>query len=182
VQGNFDALTSVIGVNQVSTVRISALDPFYFISKDESYFLQAEAALRTGRDAKNLYNLAVTYAYAKFGINVPGTFLEPAGVYGYPSSGTMVDKLKTIMTQKWVAMFKQGAESFFDQARTGIPAYSDVGAESAQYVPGQLTYSVNGVTGGAFPKRLLFTATSTDVNSNAPATVPVTTKVWWMPN
>jgi len=182
VQGNFDALTSVIGVNQVSTVKIAALDPFYFISKDESYFLQAEAALRTGREAKNLYYVAVSAAYEKFGLNVPGTFLEPGGNYGYPSAGTMTEKLKAIMTQKWVAMFKQGAESFFDQARTGIPAYSPVGAESAEYVPGQLTYSVNGVTSGAFPKRLLFTATSTDVNSNAPANVPVTTKVWWMPN
>ncbi|MBC7885722.1 MAG: SusD/RagB family nutrient-binding outer membrane lipoprotein, partial [Saprospiraceae bacterium] len=57
-----------------------------------------------------------------------------------------------------------------------------VAAEDPAYVAGQLTYSVDGVTGGLFPKRLLFAATSSDVNSNAPAVVPVTTKVWWMPN
>ncbi|MBC7886115.1 MAG: SusD/RagB family nutrient-binding outer membrane lipoprotein, partial [Saprospiraceae bacterium] len=137
VQGNFNALTSVIGVNQVSSVKISALDPFYFISLDESLFLQAEAVLRTGGDARNLYNQAVSAAYHKFGLSVPATFLEAGGTYGYPSSGSTAEKLKAIMTQKWVAMFKQGWESFFDQVRTGIPAYSPVAAEDPAYVAGQ---------------------------------------------
>lgn len=179
VQGNFEAPTTQVPTGVISTIIFSPTDPFYFISEDESYFLQAEALLRMGQDAEPMYNAAVTQAYEKFGISVGGLL---SGAYQYPSGGSFDDKLKAIMTQKWVAMFKQGWEAFFDQERTGYPKKSSVPATDPNYVPGELTYSVTGVTGGQFPKRLLFPSASKDVNVNTPTLVPVTTKVWWMPN
>jgi Starch-binding associating with outer membrane len=186
VQGDYSHLTSGTGgitPTQVSIAKMSATDAFYFFSKDEVLFMLAEAALRTGAAesvVNKFYDAAVSAAYSKFGLSVDPTFLATGGVYAFPVGGTTDAKLKAIMTQKWVAMFKQSWEAFFDQARTGIPAYSAVPASSASYVPGELTYSFNGVTSGFFPKRLLFPSTSKDANVNTPALVPVTTKVWWM--
>jgi hypothetical protein len=138
------------------------------MSYDESLFLQAEARLRMGEDISGLYDEAVSAAYAKFGLDVPAGILGAGGAYEYPAGGSFDDKLKALMTQKWLAMFKQSWEAFFDQERTGIPKKSPVRSVDNAYVPGELTYAINGVTSGAFPKRLLFPSASSDVNPNTP--------------
>lgn len=183
IQGNYEELTSVTCATCISTANMSATDPYQFFSVDEVYFMLAEAALLTnaGADkAKSWYNAGVAAAYANFGISFNSALIGAGGAYEFPSGGTTADMHEAVMTQKWLAMFRRGYESFFDQARTGYPKNSAVPADDAAYVPGQLTYSKNGVTSGAFPKRLLFPATSSEVNSNAPDRLPVTTKVWWM--
>jgi tetratricopeptide (TPR) repeat protein len=182
-QGDFTANSTVILPNVPSVTKMSATDPFYFFSLDEVYFLLAEAHLRSGNDAqaKSFYEKAVAAAYAKFSVTFDAGKIAAGGVYAYPTAGTAEAKLKAIMYQKWVAMYKQGYESFWDQARTGYPEISPVAASNEAYVPGQWTYSVNGVTGKLFPKRILYTSASRDVNpSNTPAPVPVTAKIWWM--
>ena len=180
-QGDYEAPTTTTPGARVSTVILSPTDAFYFISYDESLFLQAEARLRMGQDISSLYNEAVTAAYAKFGIAPPAGILDAGGAYAYPSGGSDADKLKALMTQKWVGMFKQGWEAFFDQARTGYPKISPVSATDPAYVPGELVYAKNGVTGGKFPKRLLYPSASSDVNTNTPTGETITEKVWWMP-
>ena len=72
-----------------------------------------------------------------------------------------------------------GFESFFEQNRTGYPKISPVGVTSPSYVPGQFTYSVEGKTGGLFPKRLAFPQDERQRNPNAPAASAVTDKVWY---
>lgn len=183
VQGNYEELTSVTCPSCISTANMTATEPFYFISTDEIYFMLAEAALLTGGDPvkiKSWYDAGVVAAYDKFRITFNTSLIGSGGVYAFPVNGSVAEKHEAIMVQKWLAMFKRGYESFFDQSRTGYPRFSAVPAADPNYIPGQLTYSLNGVTSGLFPKRLLFPATSSDVNSNAPARVPVTTKVWWM--
>jgi Starch-binding associating with outer membrane len=182
IQGDYEHSTADIAPTRVSIAKMSATDAFYFFSTDEVLFMLAEIAQRSGASesvVKGYYDSAVTAAYTKFGISVTPSFLAVGGAYAFPTGGTSDAKLKSIMTQKWLAMFKQGWEAFFDQTRTGIPAYSTVSASNAAYIPGTLTYSFNGVTSGLFPKRLLFPSASKDVNKNTPALIPVTTKVWW---
>ncbi len=179
-QGDF---LSGIGVNVPSVAKMAPTDPFYFFSIDEVYFMLSEAYLRTGNDAKakEFYDKAVAAAYAKFNIVFDAKKIAKGGVYEFPSTGSMEMKLKAIIFQKWVAMFRQGYESFWDQARTGYPEKSPVPTTDSKYVPGQWTVAAKSVLEkGALPKRVPYTSASRDGNVNAPASVPLTAKIWWM--
>ncbi|NII26952.1 SusD/RagB family nutrient-binding outer membrane lipoprotein [Pseudoflavitalea sp. X16] len=156
-----------------------ATDPVWFISKAESYLLQAEARARyfAGAGAKALYDAGVTAAFEQLGLT-PGTLLT--GAYIFPDGGTIEQKQEAISTQKWASFpGTHDLEGFFEQNRTGYPKYSPVYSTSPAYVAGQLVYSANGVTGGLFPKRLLFPEIERSRNINTPAEVPLTEKVWW---
>lgn len=179
-QGDF--LNTAIGPNVPSVAKMSATDPFYFFSIDEVYFMLSESYLRIGNDAKakEFYDKAVAAAYAKFNVAFDAKKIAKGGVYEFPATGNMEAKLKAIIYQKWVAMFRQGYESFWDQARTGYPEKSPVSTTNANYVPGQWTVAVKAVTSGALPKRVKYASASRDGNINAPADVPVTAKIWWM--
>ncbi|MHA4738511.1 SusD/RagB family nutrient-binding outer membrane lipoprotein [Dyadobacter sp. MSC1_007] len=179
-QGDFN---STAAPTTPSVAKMTATDPFYFFSIDEVYFMLSESYLRIGNDAKakEFYDKAVAAAYAKFNIAFDPKMIATGGVYAYPSAGNMEAKLKAIIYQKWVAMFRQGHEAFWDQARTGYPEKSPVAVTDTKYVPGQWTSSVTAVTQGrALPKRVPYTAASKDVNPNIPAAASVTDKIWWM--
>jgi hypothetical protein len=156
-------------------------DPVIFISKAESYFLQAEASARyfNGTNAQALYNQGVLAAFASTG-NDGTSFIN--GAYAFPASGSLENKIEAIVVQKW-ASFPYGChaiEGFFEKNRTGYPKTSTVYSTSASYVPGQFVVAKNSVlTAGMLPKRLAFTYDETSRNSNAPALVPITTAVWW---
>lgn len=177
-QGDY---TNPSGAN-VSIVKLAATDPFYFISLAESKFLQAEASVRYlgGANAQNLYNQGVTSAFNQWGLDA-STFLS--GVYAYPN-GTQSENIEAIITQKWVSFFPgRGYESFIEQNRTGFPLVSNVPQTSGSYVSGQFAYSVQGLTGGLFPKRLEYPNQELQRNSNAPTTViSITEKVWYEVN
>jgi len=175
-----------IPIARTSIVNLNATDPVYFISKAESYFLQAEAVAKgwgTGDD-NALYNAGVQASFAKYGLD--GTALL-AGVYAYPTAGTFEQKQGAIIMQKWVSMAaSEGIEAFFETNRTHYPATTTltyhIGGDNTAYNNwngGQLTYSLIGVTNGQFPKRLLFPNTEVSSNPNTPALVPITQKVWW---
>jgi hypothetical protein len=158
-QGDYNSTASNIAV-----VNLHADTPVYFMTREESLFLQAEAALRYngGSGAQALYNSAVNENFSKYGLS--GAALL-AGAYAYPTAGTFDDQLEAIITQKWIAAFPgNGFEAFFDQNRTGYPV---------------LSYSVNGSTGGQFPRRMVYPLSERNANPNAPALVPITTPVWW---
>lgn len=177
-QGDFN---STAAQTSIAVVKLSATTPVYFMSREESLFLQAEALERylSGAGAKDKYDTAVKEAFTKWSLD-GSTFVNAGGNYEYPNSGTFADKLEAIITQKWVAGFPgNGFESFFEQNRTGFPQVSAVPQTSASYIPGQFSYGVNGVTGGLFPKRIQYPNTVRTRNPNAPALVPITTPVWW---
>ncbi|WP_108422733.1 SusD/RagB family nutrient-binding outer membrane lipoprotein [Flagellimonas amoyensis] len=178
-QGDYQSMAAP---NSVSVVNLSATTPVYFISAEQSLFMQAEARERFsgGAGAKALYDQAVTASFAKWGLDA-APFIAVGGAYEYPSSGTFDEKLTAIITQKWISSFPgNGFESFFEQNRTDIPAVSTVPQTNEAYVPGQLSYSVNGSTGGVFPKRLEWPSDELSRNANAPdAPVKVTVPVWW---
>lgn len=173
LQGDFDQ-----GSSAASVVVLTALDPVYFMSAAESYFLQAEANLRYGDAglAETLYNNGVTAAFAQWGLDATDLL---AGLYAYPG-GSTDENLKAIITQKWASSFPgNGLESFFEQNRTGYPEISSVSQDDPAYVPGEFSYSVEGKTGGLFPKRFVYPQDERQRNSNAPAASNITDPVWY---
>ncbi|KIO76459.1 hypothetical protein TH53_14530 [Pedobacter lusitanus] len=166
--------------NDAVNVVVKANDPVPFISAAESYFMQAEALERYfgGAGAKDMYDKGVAAAFAQVKITPPASLLV---TYAYPATGNFETKLEAIITQKWASMFgSHGLEAFFEQNRTGYPKISAVYSDDPAYIPGQIVYAPNGVTGeGNFPRRFVFPDSEVRRNSNTPAAVPITTKVWW---
>ncbi len=178
-QGWFEATTNDIGLNQVDVARLSATQPVYFFSKDEVYFMLAEANARYGGggEAGAYYDLAVNAACERVGVDCSG--LVGGGVYAYPN-GSLDQNLEAIMMQKWASMVYRGYESFWDQNRTGIPKISALPVFDPNVIPGTLTYSQAGVTdNGLFPQRLIWPQSERNTNSSIPAEVGITVPVWW---
>ena len=173
IQGDFDN-----GSGSASVVELAATDPVYFISLAESNFLQAEARVRymSGAGAQTLYEEGVLASFDSWGLD-GSSFVS--GVYAYP--GTTIDEnIEAIITQKWVSLFPgNGYESFFEQNRTGYPTISSVPQTDPGYVSGEFSYSVEGKTGGLFPKRLVYPQDERQRNSNAPAASSITDNVWY---
>ncbi|WP_298736672.1 SusD/RagB family nutrient-binding outer membrane lipoprotein [uncultured Chitinophaga sp.] len=174
-----------------SNLFIDPTSPVHFISKAESYFLQAEAVERyfngtapNGTTGKELYNAGVTAAFAQVGLT-PGALLT--GDYAYPAAGTLEQKIEAIIVQKWASLSNSHSmEAFFEKNRTGFPRTSAVYSNStdgktwaANYMPGYWVYPKNAVTNGLFIKRFVFPDSEIRANPNVPALVPPTTPVWW---
>ena len=174
-----------------SNLFIDPTSPVHFISKAESYFLQAEAVERyfngtgpNGTTGKQLYDAGVTAAFAQVGLT-PGALLT--GDYAYPATGTLAQKLEAIIVQKWASLSNSHSlEAFFEKNRTGFPKTSAVYSNStdgktwaANYTPGYWVYPKNAVTNGQFIKRFVFPDSEIRANPNVPALVPPTTPVWW---
>lgn len=177
LQGDFDN-TDYSG-GQVDVAIFSPTRPFYFFTKDEVNFMLAEASMKynSGTDTKAYYDQAVMDAFSRYGFD-GSTFVAAGGTYEFPN-GSQADNMQAIIMQKWASSVDRGLEAFFDQNRTGIPKISAVPGDDANYVPGEFTYSKGGVTGGAFPKRLIYPDVTRRANPNTPAEVDLTVKVWW---
>lgn len=181
-QGDFN--NTAVAPASVSVVHLEATTPIYFMSREESLFLQAEALERyaSGAGAKAKYDDGVAEAFSKYTLD-GSSFIAPGGAYEYPTAGTFANKLKAIITQKWMAGFPgNGFEAFFEQNRTGYPSISSVPQTDSGYVSGELSYSVAGTTGGVFPRRLVFPSTVATRNPNTPTLVVNTVPVWWDAN
>lgn len=172
-----------VGAGTIAIVKLNAFTPVYFMSLEESLLLQAEAVERYSvGSGKALYDDAVQANFDKFGLDAT-SLLAAGGAYEYPTAGTFDQKLEAIITAKWAASFPgNGFEAFFETNRTGYPKTSAVPQSNGAYVAGQITYSVNGSTGGLFPKRLAYPLSERNANTNAINLVPITTPVWWAQN
>jgi hypothetical protein len=179
-QGDYLGTNPTYG--KATVLNQSPTDPVELISLAESYFLQAEARLRyySGDQTQALYEKGVMEAFAETGNDGSG-YIAPGGAYEFPVSGSTDDKMQAIMVQKWASLAYgcHALEAFFERNRTGYPKASAVYSSMPGYIPGQFVYSPNGVTGGAFPKRLVYPNVERSRNKNTPAEVPITTPVWW---
>ncbi|MBV4358177.1 SusD/RagB family nutrient-binding outer membrane lipoprotein [Pinibacter aurantiacus] len=165
----------------------TATDPIMFISAAESYFLQAEVAVRYGLgDAKALYNQGVLAAFTATGKD-GSSFIAAGGKYEWGNEkegGVTLGAIEQIIRQKW-AHFAWGThalEAFFDKNRTGFPKTSAVYSTSASYIPGQWVISAGTVLpAGQMPKRVVFPDNERQRNNNTPSVSdnPITKAVWW---
>lgn len=193
-QGGYDIPQTTMAQAGIAVISLSPTDPSIFISKEESYLLQAEAVANgwgVGND-NALYDNGVSAAFERYGYSA-ATFIAPGGVYAYPAAGTFAQKQEAIIMAKWAAMARtQGLEAFLETNRTHFPKESSLNAlgwkgstfkpTNVSYVAwtgGELLYSLAGSTGGKFPKRLLYTQRERQANINCPTEEPITKKVWW---
>jgi len=164
----------------------SASAPVNLLTSWESMFLQAEVVARGWQGASfgltddslfklgiqanfNYYNtgLAATYG-ALFGSVTPYQDYMSGGGYWtmYPTGGSVAQKLRFIITQKWFAMCgNQGFEAWCEQRRTGYPDF--------------LVISKNTLIGNNIPRRFLYPTSESTRNLNFPGLQPVTSKTWW---
>jgi hypothetical protein len=198
IQGNYNDPDEPTGTNSSSYSKPVFIPtaPVYLMSASEACFLQAEAIIRfetkTYSTAKELYQkgieasflrLLLPYGYSESEITgIAEDFYGPGDPYEFPVEGSPVeDFIKTIITQKWVSLAGiQSLETFFEHNRTHSPKESTVPAsDEGNYVPGEFTISVNNVTSGRFPKRLIFPESEYSTNNNTPAKKEVFEKIWW---
>ncbi len=148
----------------------SALAPVRLMSGYESEFLQAEAVVRgwlTG-DAKALYETGITASFASFGATDTFTLgIINDSASAFPTSGTSEDKIKAIITQKWIALCgNEGTEGWTEWRRTGYPNF--------------FTESTNSIIGaGRLPARFFYPNTEVTRNGNFPGQKLIYDKVWW---
>lgn len=122
--GNFDMYAEHPGVTITDYSSASG----YIMTLCESYFLQAEAAVRypglgfSGEQA--LFDAGVTESFVSR-VATMGSYLATINTkpyFGLAASVTMDEKIHAIMYQKWIALMgHHGIESFVDYNRTGFP-------------------------------------------------------------
>mgnify|MGYP001524726643 FL=1 len=143
-----DVTTKDEMVNAYSIPIISSTSPFLWMNAAEITFLRAEGALRgwnMGGEAKDLYNMAIALSFEQYGLSgsetyaenstdTPEAYNDPTFAYtdweGPRSTITIAwedgadnfeRNLERIITQKWIANFPLGVESWSELRRTGYP-------------------------------------------------------------
>ena len=188
-QGDYNPADEPSGITSSSYSKpyLYASAPVFLMSYEESYFLQCEAIIRYGLEdydkALEKYQDAILISYYRImgadAFDIAKYFYSSE--YRFPSEGSDLEYfIESIIMQKWVALAnKQSLETFFEHNRTGYPAISATDADDEDYEPGTFTVSVNNVTSGRFPKRLIFPESEYATNRNTPDKKDVWEKIWW---
>lgn len=158
-------------ISGIGAKYLEATAPAYFISYSELCFLLAEAAERGfiaggSATAETYYNNGITASFTENGIPSAATaYMEQASV-AYGAGG----RINKIHTQKYIALFSQGIESWVEQRRTGIPV---------------LTPAVGGAI-TEIPSRYFYPASEQSLNGtnylqavDQQGADEMTTKMWW---
>ncbi len=187
---------------QYSMPIVGITDPIMWMNAAEVSFLRAEGALRgwsMGGSASTFYNQGVTLSFEQYKVSgvsdylndtqkTPASYVDPLGTYTYSGSTSKITikyddgasfeaNLERIITQKWIANFPLGNESWAEFRRTGYP----------KIMPVVLNKSGGSIPAGQFVKRLPYPDTeyyeNTDNLYNAIGMLggPDTqgTKLWW---
>jgi hypothetical protein len=195
IQGNYNDPDEPAGTNSSSYSKPVMLpaSPVYLMSLSEACFLQSEAMVRYNvgsySDAKDKYDEGTRAAYLRVlslstmsdeqKTSLIDGFLN--GPYRFTTEGSPSENfIERIIVQKWVSLAGiQSLETFFEHNRTHYPKESAVLPDNEDYKPGEFSVSVNNVTSGRFPKRLIFPESELAGNPNTPEPKPVWEKIWW---
>ena len=147
-------------INIYSNRRMTATDPYTWMTASEVAFLRAEGALRgwsMGGEAKDLYEQGIALSFAQHGASgaeayaantelVPAAYADPLGKYdtSAPSSITIAwntdtkddhfeENLERIITQKWIAIFPLGIEAWSEHRRTGYPKMLPIDQNKSEF-------------------------------------------------
>ncbi len=141
----------------IGSAFASATSAIGLVTYTEAKFIEAEAKLRLGQDAKSAFQQAVGASVLKITGTAPTSeFLE---------SATAIVDLENIIKQKYLALFLT-MEPYNDYRRTGFPAL----------VPNQSSNKKE------IPLRLPTPSDERQYNVNATVVSNVTTNVWWDKN
>ncbi|HEX5437077.1 MAG TPA: SusD/RagB family nutrient-binding outer membrane lipoprotein [Gemmatimonadaceae bacterium] len=155
--------------------------PSYLMTYAELSFIKAEAAERSmgglsPSQAKGFYNDAITASLEQWGVTDPAAisaFLAQPGIVfqGNGSGGAGDPGLKQIALQKWVALFTDGGQAWFEWRRTCQPSAVVAGpAATISFVPRRYEYST---TEGTVNEANLDAAIADQGPDN------FGTRVWW---
>lgn len=186
---------------QYSIPVVELTTPIMWMNAAEVYFLRAEGALRgwnMGGTAEDLYNDGIRASFSQHGVggaeayiaddaSVPGGYTDPLGSYTYGAmtnvtikwseSANFETNLERIITQKWIANFPLGNESWAEFRRTGYP----------KLMPVDQNKSNGAIPAGTFIKRLSYPDTEYTENlANLMQAIKMlggpdtgATKLWW---
>ena len=170
------------------------------IKTAEVYFLRAEGALEgwnMGGTVQVLYESGITASHLEYGLD--GNDLSgndyvssssvPAALDGstpavstvpvaYDAGGSKEKQLEQIITQKWIALYPNSAESYAERRRTGYPTlYNRLNSINANIATNEI------------PRRMPWVSSEYDNNGEAVQAAKAlpemsggdngTTKVWW---
>ena len=172
--GVFPAAGKATDFSLVGTIASQPTSPANIMTYAQVLFAQAEGAKLgwTTGNAKTLYEAAVKASLQQW----MGTGYTEAAYTAYIAQPnvayTDANAIQRIATQRWIALFLQGQESWDSWRRTGFPV---------------LTPTKNTLNGGTeIPRRLAYPVTETTLNATNYATVigrqgadNQYTRVWW---
>jgi hypothetical protein len=123
--------------------------PEIILTSAESYFLQAEAAVRGmgSGDAQALFESGINEAMNLWGVS-GGTYIASEAMADI-STGTMDEKLEKIALQRWIVGYTDGFEAWAVVRDTGYPT------ELAAGVTNPTIFEL-GTLNGAYPQRLRY--------------------------
>jgi hypothetical protein len=108
----------------------------------ELQFLLAEAAEKglISGDAKAYYENGVNGSFQFYGLTTPAGYLN---LQETAYAGTQQEKLAKIGFQKWISLYFQGLEAWFDWRRTGIPALTPgISNQNNNLIPVRFRYPI----------------------------------------
>lgn len=137
--------TTITSTAPASIVAAASSKPGILMSKAETEFLLAEAALRYPavfvNDPQVNFQNGITASYTYLGATGAAAYIT--SVNAVPKlgwTGSNDNKLEAIMTQKWIALTGVNPEqSFFDYTRTGYPV-TPLATIATQGKPNRLLY------------------------------------------
>ena len=181
IAGLYQGEGKLLGGNQTdgtwskpSEQIIGPLASTFLISSAESYFLQAEAIARgyaPGNDDQVAYETGVLASWSNWpnaadSIALAFTPYLASDSVAYPLGGSLTEKLKVILTQKWIAMAgSQNFEAWTEWRRTRVPAFQ--------------TSMTTALAPGQFPGRLVYPSDEVTSNINFPGIKTVDKTMWW---
>jgi len=123
------ALTQSSGIGPGLITKAGASQPSVMMLAAESYFVQAEAAVRgyITADAKSLYQSGITASFEYLGVddadNAAQAYYSQSAITNVSWPANAADQISTIITQKWAALNGiSNMEAWNDWRRTGFPA------------------------------------------------------------
>lgn len=141
--------------------------PEIILSSAESYFLQAEAAVRGmgSGDAQSLLESGIREAMSLWGVSGSDadSYIATAPLADI-SSGTMEEQLEKIALQRWISSYTDGFEAWSIVRKTGYPSNLATGVSSNP------TIFALGTLNGDYPQRLRY-GSGAQANPNYDAAV-----------
>lgn len=179
-----EGLSTALGgvkAQDLSRPAITPETPVYLMSVAESYFLQAEAAVRYsgGTGAEELYNSGVAASFELYGVEGAAEFTAEEGAYDFVSTGSVEGDVEQIIVQKWAALANvNNLEAWIETKRTGYPLL-DTSGEPAYEEGRRIVSQASVLPGNQIPFSLFYPDNEVQRNSNLTQKEGLTQKVWW---
>lgn len=133
-----NALYNVNVISAIGAKYLEATAPGYLLGYTELQFLLAEAA------KKGYINGGDVTAEAYYKTGIESSFSENTALMGGYYSGAVAynagSALEQIATQKWIATYGQGFESWTEWRRTGFPNLTPAVDGAISTIPSRITY------------------------------------------